>query len=387
MKPKKVLILIDRLGQGGVAQVAMNVALVLDRDKYEPIICTTRDKPSNGQDEVLLNAGIQLLALNRKSRLQLSSWIPLVKLLPEITVLHTHSSGSNLWGRLWGTLYRVPVIVTQEHKAVVEKKKPTRLLDRFLAHFSDKIITVSKYDQQQYQQAEKLPADKLETVYVGIDTDRFSTNLSKADAQKKLGIPENKWVIGVVARLVPQKNHEGFLKALALLPDELKANVHCLFVGNGDLKDSLADQAKELGFGDQLSFLGERQDIPDILRAMDLLALPSFWECLPSVISEGMSAGCPVVATDVGGVPEMINAVGWPLVPPGDEAALAEAITEVWRMSAEEREQKIAKGRQHVLKFFNRDASVAHLERLYDSLIEEKSSSSKWKSTTSKSHP
>lgn len=387
MKPKKVLILIDRLGQGGVAQVAMNVALVLDRDKYEPIICTTRDKPRNGQDEVLLKAGIQLLELNRQSRLQLSSWKPLAKLLPEVTVLHTHSSGSNFWGRLWGTLYGVPVIITQEHMAVAEKKKPTRLLDRILARFSDKIITVSKYDQQQYQQEEKLPADKLETVYVGIDADRFSTKLSKAEARKKLEIPDNKWVIGVVARLVPQKNHEGFLKALTLLPDDLKANVHCLFVGNGDLKETLARQADQLGFGEQISFLGERQDIPDILRALDLLTLPSVWECLPSVISEGMAAGCPVVATDVGGVPEMINAVGWPLVPPGDVSALAEAIKEVWQMDSAEREQKIAKGRQHVLAYFNRDASVAHLERLYDSLIQAKQPQSKLKSITSKSHP
>ncbi|HIE54959.1 MAG TPA: glycosyltransferase, partial [Chromatiaceae bacterium] len=283
MKPAKVLILIDRLGRGGVAQVAMNVALSLNRDKFEPIICTTRDKPRNGQDILLREAGIQLVELNRQTRAQLFSWKPLLELLPDIAILHAHSSGSNFWGRLWGTLYHVPVIVTQEHTAVAEKSRPKQWLDRGLTPLSDKIITVSDYDRQEYIRRENLPPDKVETVYVGIDMNRFSAAMSQSEARRQIGCPANKWVVGVIARLAPQKNHKGFLQALALLPPGLRANMHCLLVGSGALQADLTREARQLGLAEQISFLGERQDVPVILRALDLLALPSYWECLPSV--------------------------------------------------------------------------------------------------------
>ncbi len=372
MKPVKVLILIDRLGRGGVAQVAMNVAFSLNRDKFEPIICTTRDKPRNGQDVLLREAGIRLVELNRQTRAQLFSWKPLLELLPDVAVLHTHSSGSNFWGRLWGTLRRVPVIVTQEHTAVAEKPHLKQWLDRALAPLSDKIITVSEYDRQEYLRREKLPPDKVETVYVGIDTNRFSTALSQAEARRQIGCPADKWVVGVIARLAPQKNHKGFLQALALLPPDLRANMRCLLVGSGDLQAELAREARRLGLAEQISFLGERRDVPVILRALDLLALPSFWECLPSVISEAMAAGCPALATAVGGVPEMIGDIGWPLVPPGDAPALAEAMTAVWQMTPAERRQKTAAGRRRAQRLFSREASVARLERLYDELLRAK---------------
>lgn len=369
MKPKKVLILIDRLGRGGIAQVAMNVALTINRDKYEPIICTTRDTPRNGQDELLRNAGVHLVELNRQTRLQMFSWKPLLDLLPEVTILHSHASGSNFWGRVWGSMYRVPIVITQEHAAVTEKKRVSRILDRGLAPLSDKILTVSQYDQVQYVEQQKLPPNKVETVYVGIDLDKFTVRESKKEARAKIGFAKDKWLIGMIARLAPQKNHNGFFEALTLLPQEIKSNMHCLLIGSGDLKGELEQKASKLGLKDSISFLGERSDIPDVLTALDLFVLPSFWECLPSVVSEAMAMECPVVATRVGGVPEMIGDVGWPLVEPNDTAALSQAILDVWQLSPEERKCRVTAGRQRVEEVFNLKTAVIRLEALYDSLL------------------
>jgi glycosyltransferase involved in cell wall biosynthesis len=370
--PTKVLFLIDRLGRGGVAQVTVNAALTLDRSKFAPIICTTRPKPAYGHDALLQQAGIPLIELNRRSRFDLSAWRPLWQVLPSVAILHTHLSGSNFWGRLWGRLFRVPIIVTQEHTAADQKLRIEHLLDRFLSPFSDRIVAVSEFDRQRYIELEHVPPQKIETVYVGIDIARFTRQLSPEAARQAAGLPAGKRLITVVARLFPQKNHQGLLAALLLLPEELRAQVRCLLVGSGDLETQLRQQVQERGLQETVLFLGERSDIPTILWATDLMVLPSHFECLPSVISEAMAAGCPVVATAVGGVPEMLAGVGWPMVPPGDTHALAEAMTAVLQMPTSERERITAVGQQIVRERFSKEQSIARLERLYETLLNKK---------------
>ncbi len=375
MKPIKVLIMIDRLGRGGVAQVTLNVAKTLNGEKFSPIVCTTRDTPTHGHDEILKQAGIPLIALNRRSRWNLLSWRTLWRALPTVDVLHTHQTGSGFWGRLWGKLFRVPVIITQEHTAADQKSLARHIVDKALSSFSDRILTVSEFDRALLIQEENLPPDKVETVYVGIDINKFASDLTQTEARRQTGLPQDKALIAVIARLTPQKNHIGLLQALTLLPDELKAKAHLALIGSGDLEEELRQQAADLDLQDQITFLGERTDVPVILRAIDLLVLPSHWECLPSVISEALAAKCPVASTAVGGVPEMIGDIGWPLVPPDDVNALSEAIASVLQMPTDEREQIAEAGQKRVRDIFSKEASVAHLEQIYESLLQQKVSS------------
>lgn len=370
MKSVKVVILIDRLGRGGIAQVAMNTALTLDRTRFEPILVTTRDKPRNGQDEILRKAGVQLLELDRRSRLQFWSWRPLWEILPTVTILHAHATGSNFWARFWGRLFNVPLIVTQEHTIADEKSLIAHYIDRIFSRFSDKIVTVSVFDRERYIEHEKLPAAKVTALYVGIDVTRFDQLIAKIEARRQIGLPETKLVIGVVGRLAPQKNHIGFLKALKLLPEALQKEVHAVLVGSGDLEAKLRQEVRALGLEDQVVFLGERTDVPVVLHALDLLVLPSHWECLPSVLSEAMVSRCPIVATAVGGVPEIIGNTGWPLVPPGDTNALAQAMAKVLQMPPARREQMTEASRQRIISNFSKEQSINQLEELYESLLD-----------------
>ncbi len=372
MKPIRVLIMIDRLGRGGVAQVTLNVAKTLNSEKFSPIVCTTRDAPTHGQDEILKQAGIPLVALNRRSRWQFLSWRALWRVLPTVDVLHTHQTGSRFWGRLWGKLFRVPVIITQEHTAADQKSFARHMVDRAMAPLSDRILTVSEFDRDLLIQEENLPPDKVETVYVGIDINKFATDLTPIEARRQTGLPHDKALVAVIARLTPQKNHIGLFQALSALPDELKAQAHCVLIGSGDMEEELREKAADLGLKDQVTFLGERTDVPVILRAIDLLVLPSHWECLPSVISEALATKCPVASTAVGGVPEMVGNIGWPLVPPGDVNALSEAIASVLQMPADERERIAEAGQKRVRDIFSKEASVTHLEQIYESLLQQK---------------
>ncbi len=370
MKKHKILILIDRLGRGGVAQVAMNTALSLDPSKYSPIICTTRNVPAHGHDTFLRQAGIQLIELKRTSRWQLSSWKKLWQILPTVSLLHTHQSGSNFWGRIWGKLFRVPIIITQDHTAANEKPKLQHLLDRFMGPLSDRIITVSEYDRDLSITLEKLPPNKVMTIYNGIDVSKFRCELPMEAARQQTNLPQDKRLIAVIARLAPQKNHQNLFNALTLLPEKTLANLHCLIVGSGDLEEQLRQEVQKLGLMEKMSFLGERSDIPEILRAIDMLVLSSHWECLPIILLEALASGCPVVATAVGGIPEAMESVDWPLVEPDNSMALAEAIMNVFQKSAMERDKIVKTGRQVAQKKFSKEASVSKVEKLYTSLLD-----------------
>jgi len=369
MMPKRVLILIDRLGRGGVAQVALNTALTLDTKKYEPIICTTRDKPQNGQDEILRGAGIQLIELNRRSRMQILSWGPLMAVLPTVSILHSHLSGSNFWARLWGAKYKVPVVITQEHTAVNEKHKLNHAIDRLMSPLSDKIVTVSEFDRQQYIKYEKLPEDKVVTIYNGIDTTRFKKDLSRFRARNLAGLPKDKNLFGLIGRLANQKNHLALLKAFERLPTDIQDKSLCVFIGSGEREAFLREKVVEMNLKNQVVFLGERHDIPIILQALDLLVLPSHWECLPMIIVEALAAKCPVVATSVGGVPEIVGNIGWLLVPPGDVDSLLSSIMHVLEMPVSEKDHIRDAGAKRVNSLFSKDVSVSQLEKLYDSLL------------------
>lgn len=370
MEPVRVLILIDRLGRGGVAQVALNVALTIDRTRFEPIICTTRDQPTYGHDEILRQAGITLIELKRRSRIQILSWKLLWQVLPTVTILHSHLSGSNFWGRIWGRIFRVPIIITQEHTIADEKNWVLHYSDRLLSPLSDKIVTVSQFDRERYLQYEKLPDDKVTSIYNGIDIDKFDCRLTKSEARWQIGLPEDNYIIGVVGRLAEQKNHRGFLRAMALLPPNLYRRVVAVFVGSGELEDDLRQEVTRAGLADKVLFLGERGDIPIILRALDLLALPSNWECLPTVLSEAMMSQCPVVATAVGGVPEIIGDVGWPIVEPKNPEQLAAAITAVYQMPETKRQEMCRNGRLRIIDKFSKEKSVAQVEGLYEKLLD-----------------
>ena len=366
-KPR-VLYLIDHLSRGGAAQVVVNTALSLHKGKYSPVVCTTRPAPDSLLNKALEEAGIPLIELNRTSRVDLASWRELWRVLPTVSILHSHESGSNVWARIWGPIFRVPIIITHDHTAANEKPRMSHFADRLLSRLSDRIVAVSEFDRTLLIEHEHLPPAKVITIYNGIEPDRFSLPLDKPEARSRAGLPDAGLLIAVIARLADQKNHAALFEALKLLPGDLQAITQCLVIGSGPLETSLKELSHQQGLDDMVTFLGERSDIPVVLNAIDLFVLPSRWECLPMVLLEALAAGTPIVATSVGGVPEVMEQLDWPLVDQSDPPALAAAITQVARMSSSERAEAAESGRRLVEKKFTREVSAARVEALYDSL-------------------
>ena len=365
----RVLFMIDRLGRGGAAQVVVNTALALDRSEFQPIVCVTRRAPALGQDDMLKEAGIPLIQLNRYWRWQILNWASLWRVLPTVEILHAHESGSNFWGRLWGRCFGVPVIITEDHTAADAKRGMARWMDRVMSPLSDRIVTVSQFNRALSIEVENLPPDKVMAIYGGVDIERFAHGPDKDTARQLLGLPPDKRILAMVARLTKVKNHRGFFQSLLLLSADMRSRICCLMVGDGELREELEQQVRDLGLSDIVRFLGERRDVPVILRAIDLLVLPSHTECLPVVLMEGLAAGCPMVATAVGGVPEVLEEAGWPLVRPGDMSELAAAISKVLSMSESERNMKIETGRKVAQQKFSTLETAHQVQALYRALL------------------
>jgi len=197
------------------------------------------------------------------------------------------------------------------------------MLDRSLARFTDRFIAVSKAVKEHICREQGIMPDKVSVIYPGIDPEHFLNAKHREAVRQELGIPFDVPVVGTVARLAPEKGLADLIDATARIR-QVVPGTRLMLVGDGPSRPELEQRVRGMGLCDVIHFTGIRRDIPDVLQAMDVFALPSLREGLPKAILEAMAASLPVVATTVGGIPEVVehDATGF-LVPPRDVNALA----------------------------------------------------------------
>jgi glycosyltransferase involved in cell wall biosynthesis len=370
----KVVTLVDRLGTGGAERLAIQTTARLDPERFDRTLCASRrfDVAISKQHvanalEDLRTAGVRVLGLKRSSAAQVWAWWPLYRLLrrERVDVLHTHKFGSNLWGTVIGRLARVPVIIAHEHTWSFEGKPWRRIGDReVIARGSTRFIAVSREDRRRMIEIEGIDPSDVMFLPNGIPAPPPATG---ADVRAELGIAPGAPVIGTVSVLRPQKALDVLLRATqALLPEFPGLKV--LIAGEGDRRFALEDLAAELGIGDSVMFLGVRTDVPDVLAALDVAVSSSDFEGSPLSVMEFMEAARPIVATRVGGVPDLIeDGVHGLLVEPQDPGAFAAAVARMLR----DRDAARAMGeraRERRRTEFDIDVMVRRLEQLYTEL-------------------
>lgn len=346
----------------------------LDPGKFQRYLCLTRapreirTATTNEDVDRLEAGGVQVLRLERRSSLSVWPWLRLYRLMVDesIDVLHAHMPRASVPGTMVGRVARVPVIVSQEHGWSFNGKPIRQFLDKnVVARGSDVLLAVSEWDRRHIIEIEGVPPDKVRVLHNGI----APAASSGIDVRDALGGHNGVALVGAVGRLYPEKNHSDLIRAVALLRDH-RQRVKCVIVGDGPEEQSLRALIGELGVADQVQLVGRRQDVPDILRALDVAVLCSRHEGSPLALMEYMAAGAPIVATEVGGVPEMIaQGVHGLLVTPGDPAALASAIGRL----LDDRPLALRLGtaasdRQRIE--FDLDTSVRRLEEVYAGLCE-----------------
>jgi sugar transferase (PEP-CTERM/EpsH1 system associated) len=359
-----VLYVIWSLQTGGAERVVADLARGLDREAFRPLVCCLNFK---GQlAEGLEAEGIPVFALDKRPKLDPAVLVKLVRLMrrERVRVVHTHLWTSSFWGRLAALIARVPVRVVTEHNLDTWRRPWHLWADRLLGRFTDDWIFVSREVEAFYLDRLRIPPERSHVVHNGVDPAPFAAMPDPAPIRSRMGVRPDAVVAGCVGRLEARKGHRHFLEAMVRVASEDPRAVG-LVIGDGKEREALATLRDALGLQGSVRLVGYWPDLAEAHAALDVFVLPSLMEGHPLAILEAMAARRPVVATDVGGNAEAVEAgVTGLLVPPADPAALAAAISGLLRDP--ERAARLGEaGRRSLERRFSLTAALAANQEIY----------------------
>jgi glycosyltransferase involved in cell wall biosynthesis len=371
----RVVTLIDQLGiTGGAERIATEVVTRLDPGLFERTLCVSRWTPHEEADPLvaprvraLREAGVRIVGIRRRSRAAVWDWAPLLALLrrERIDVLHSHQFGSNFWASILGRMAGTPVVIAHEHNWSFEGERLRRFCDRYvIAPRANAFLAVSRETRRAMIDLEGIDAERVRFVPLGIATPATTPG---ADVRAELGIADQDPVIGTACTLRPEKGLDVLVRAAGILLDELP-DLRLLIAGEGPDRGRVEALIGQLGLGASVTLLGGRGDVPDFLEALDVAVCSSDWEGSPLSVMEYMEAELPVVATRVGGIPDMIsNGVEGVLVPPGRPEAIAAAVADLLR-DPDRAAEMGRRGRLRRREEFDLDVTARRIGDLYEEL-------------------
>lgn len=390
---RTVIHVITQLDRGGSARNTFSTVLGHDRDRFRVGLVygrsTARSEAEAAQLaadlEELRQAGVALLEVPslvreirplRDARATLALWWLFRKERPAL--VHTHTSKAGAIGRVAAWLAHIPVVIHTPHGHIFYgyygrvMSGVMRLFEQALARITDRIVTLTDRGAQEHVQYRIAGPEKFVTIPSGITLSAFqSVRVDPVAQRKEMGVPAEGLVIGTVGRLVPIKGHVWLLRAAPLVLAEFPQATF-VFVGEGPLLSRLQQLAAELGISGHVMFLGARLDVPECLAALDVFAFPSINEGMGRALIEAMAVGLPVVATRVGGIPDVVaDGETGVLVPPRDEAALAGALLGLLR-DPRRRQTYGQAARRSMDERFDVEAMVGAIDRLYEVVWDEK---------------
>jgi glycosyltransferase involved in cell wall biosynthesis len=370
-KRLRVLLLVDQLsGLGGGAEVFLvGLATHLPSDRFEVFVCATRAVAPGPLAEILEAGAVPYIALGRRSRWDLLRMRRLAALLGSgrFDIVHAHKFGSNVWGTLFGRACRVPVVIAHEHTWSYKGRPLRKWIDgRIVGRLATRFIAVSNADAARMVEDEKVASEKVVVMPTGYVARPLAPD---TDLRSELGLTSETPLIGTAVVFRPQKAVEVLLEAHARLLRTMP-DVHLVIAGEGPTRAEIQRRARELSLDGRVHFLGHRDDVDAILRSLDVAALSSDFEGSPLFVLECMANGTPIVATAVGGIPQMVlDGETGVLVPPRDPEALAGAIEHL--LVDPERRAVLAAAAANRLSEFRIDAVARRFADLYETLAAE----------------
>lgn len=356
----RVLRIIARLNVGGPARHAIVLGAGLQRHNVESLLVYGSVGPDEGSLEDLVAAnGLRAVKVPWLGR-RISAWGDLRALWAltrlifreQPDIVHTHTAKAGALGRVVATVFnatrrrerRCAIIHTFHGHVFTGYFTPVvsrvvRWIERALAGASDRIVAISNIQREEIcQRFGVAPPWKTEVIELGLNLDTLLTLESETSLRRELGFGLEHVVFGYVGRLVPIKDLPTLLQAFARIVADIP-NARLMLVGDGELRHALEAFAAELGLGDRVRFAGWRHDLSAVYGAMDACVLSSRNEGTPVALIEAMAAGKPVIATAVGGVEDVVTqGCTGVVVPPGDVAALADAMRGLGESESRRRE-------------------------------------------------
>jgi glycosyltransferase involved in cell wall biosynthesis len=369
---RRVLQVIYSLYRGGAERVIETQLLGCDRQHYEHLVCAI----TSGGDLIdrMANAGARVFLLGKRRRGDFTAMTKLANLIrrEKIELLHLHNSPGMFWGTLGQSLSGTGVpIVRTEHNPYLPETLPALyrfLYPRFTKRTS-RVICVSERVRASFVEAFPRLADRFIEIPNGIRMEDFEKLPPRHECRAQFHLAPGMKLIGTVGRMTPVKNHKLLIEALFHVRQKVP-EVSLAIIGEGELREQLGAYAADLGVSEYVSLVKETKKIDFFYGALDVFCLSSNSEGMPLTLLEALASGVPIVSTDVGGIPEIIESgkTGM-LVPKGSAKALAERIMELLLDPA--RAMALAlNGREMVRTRFPAQKMIKATEQVYKEVLD-----------------
>jgi len=324
----KIAHIVFSLNVGGLEKLVVELAKRIDKDKFSTSVwCLTGEGTLSKE---LSAIGIKVFYFNKKGGVDIRLPFRIARALKKekIGIVHTHDSSANLYGSVAAKIAGTKVIVNTEHGGIYFETRRKRLANRILCLLNDREICVSNNVKDDLRRM-GLYNKKLVVIHNGIDFDRFNVSIGKSGIRKDFGLNSSDFIITTAGRLSGEKNQRLILDAARPVLEKIP-EARFIIAGDGPLRNELQEYAGKLKIADKVVFLGERSDIPRILKMSDCFALSSNYESFGLTILEAMASGIPVIATDVGGVKEIVrDGETGVLIQKEDAGLLAQAVIKI----------------------------------------------------------
>jgi len=369
-KKIKILYLITGFKTGGAEMILYNLVKSLDKRKFEPIVVSIIPIAEIGQK--IQDLGIKILSLNVRFKYNPFIFFRLISILKKEKpqILHAHLFHAIFLGRITGRICNVPIIISSIHSKYIGGFLRNRLL-QITDGLDDVVTIVSQRAAETIIKLKIVSANKLLVIHNGIDLNKFilQSKETKDKVKKELNVKEDTKILISVGRLCEAKGYPYLIEAIKTLKENM--DIKLLILGEGEDKRKLETQIRGFNLEKNIFLLGRKENVSNYLNASDIFILASLWEGLPIALLEAMACGLPVVATNVGGIPEVIkDGLSGFLVDSKNSIMLAEKIEYLLNLNIESRKEMGTEGRKIVEEKFSLEKMTENYENLYEELLD-----------------
>lgn len=375
MKKIKVLHITQSV-TGGILEYIKLFFSNIDNSRFElELICP----PYSIMREEVERLGFKVYVVDMKREINLindyKSYVQIKKLLKEIKpdIIHTHSSKAGVIGRLASYNSGIPNIYNSHGwsfsmNVSESKKRFYAFIEKICAKYCNYIVNISEEEQKLALKYNICSENKMKVIFNGIDINKYNIDFDRNKILNKLNIPKDSYIVGMVGRLTKQKSPETFIEIALWLKDRIK-NSHFILVGDGELRDDLEEMIAKLNIKDKVTITGWTNEVNKLISIFDIGILTSKWEGFGLVLAEYMAARKPIVATNIGGIPNVIqDKYNGELVDTNDINAFCDSIIKI-KNNDGLRKTYIENGYRVVSENFTIDRVVQEHEKLYLKLL------------------
>jgi glycosyltransferase involved in cell wall biosynthesis len=355
--------------------VFINIVKGIDNDRFDHIICYLGK--NHGLNDTLADSAYEVLYLGFQKK-SLGFFNPrvifrLAKILKEkkIDIIHCQKHKPTVYGTLAVLISGGMSVITHVHGLFRTRSAKRRFFNWIILRFVKRVIAVSDSVRSDIIKSNwNIDPAKVVTVKNCINLGTIdSISTGRRDARLKLGIPEDETVFGTVGRLVATKGQTYLIDAFQAVMKKIP-NSRLVIIGDGSLSQKLQKQVEESGISSRVLFTGYRKDVLELLMGFDVFVLPSLAEGLSIALLEAMASRLPVIASDVGGIPEVFgNSYCGRLVPPKDVAALSAAMVEIGLLDNTQKKRLGEEGRKKIEEEFTADVMIRKIQEVYESVL------------------